>query len=223
MRTVAQVIAATPELSAEIGHSRDLPATVTALLRGEIDVGFGRVHSVGRQDRGRISSRLARLEPVDVVLSTGHPLAGMPGLRPADLRDSVLWSPASLGKLDFLPRFATHFAIPAQDGAANLGLDHLIRHIRANPRHFTLLPADIPLPKDAGVRPVPLTSPTPLYAWSLIWHSQHQHPLLSTLLLRFAWIGQERRWLEYDPARDWLPADDHAELHRPEHAARAPA
>ena len=144
-------------------------------------------------------------------------------LRPADLRDSVLWSPASLGKLDFLRRFATHFAIPAQDGAANLGLDHLIRHIRANPRHFTLLPADIPLPKDAGVRPVPLTSPTPLYAWSLIWHSQHQHPLLSTLLQRFARIGQERRWLEYDPACDWLPVDDHAELHRPEHAARAPA
>ena len=224
MRTVAQVIAATPELRAEIGHSRDLPATVTALLRSETEVGFGRVHPVGQQDRIRISSRLARLEPVDVVLSTGHPLAGHPGLRPADLRDSVLWSPASLGRLDFLRRFAAHFAIPAEDGAANLGLDQLIRHIRANPRHFSLLPADIPLPKDAGVRPVPLTSPTPLYAWSLIWHSQHQHPLLSTLLQRFAQIGQKRRWLEYDPARDWLPADDHAELHRLEHvAARPPA
>ena len=79
MRTVAQVIEATPELRAEIGHSRDFPATVTALLRSETDVGFGRVHPVGQQDRERISARLARLEPVDVVLSTGHPLLACPG------------------------------------------------------------------------------------------------------------------------------------------------
>jgi hypothetical protein len=34
MRTVGQVIAGTPEFSTEVGLSRDLPATVTALLHG---------------------------------------------------------------------------------------------------------------------------------------------------------------------------------------------
>ena len=114
-------------------------------------------------------------------------------------------------------RFADHFGIAVTDGGVNLGLDHLISHVRADRRRFSLLPADIPLPGDAGVRPVPLADPTPLYAWSLIWLSQDRHPLLSTLLRRFAETGLRRRWLEYDAARDWLPAHDQAELRRLEH------
>ena len=42
-------------------------------------------------------------------------------------------------------------------------------------------------------------------------------PLLRTLLRRFAETGLQRRWLEYDAARDWLPAQDQAELQRLEH------
>ena len=222
-RAIGQVIANTPQIRAEIGHSRDLADAVTSLLRGDIDVGFGRVHPVGDKGQERITSRLARLEPVDAVLSTEHPLAGRPVLHPADLRQSILWSPAALGKLDFLRRFAGHFGIPAEDGTANLGLDHLIGYIRSDHRRFSLLPADIPLPEDAGVRSVPLVGPTPLYAWSLIWCGQDQHPLLSTLLRRFAEMGHQRRWLEYDPARDWLPAHDRAGLHQLEHVrARRP-
>src|SRR5690349_386716 len=34
------------------------------------------------------------------------------------------------------------------------------------------------------------------------------------LLQRFAEIGNRKRWLEYDPARDWLPRHDYAELSR---------
>jgi len=57
----------------------------------------------------------------------------------------------------------------------------------------------------AGVRSVPLTEPTALYAWSLIWRSDDQHPRLEALLQRFDETGCQRRWLEYDPDRDWLP------------------
>ena len=91
-----------------------------------------------------------------------------------------------------------------------------------NRRRFSLLPAEIALPGDAGVRSVPLAGPTPLYAWSLIWLSQDRHPLLRTLLRRFAETGLRRRWLEYDAARDWLPAHDRAELRRLEHMTAHP-
>jgi hypothetical protein len=155
-------------------------------------------------------------------VSTEHPLAGLSVLRPADLRESILWSPTALGKLDFLRRFADHFGIATEDGAVNLGLDHLIRGVRADRRRFSLLPAEIALPGDAGVRSVPLAGPTPLYAWSLIWLSQDRHPLLRTLLRRFAETGLRRRWLEYDAARDWLPARDQAELRRLEHMTAHP-
>jgi hypothetical protein len=123
MRTVGQVVAALPGLSTEIGHSRDLPAAVTALRRGEIDMGFGRVYPAGEHGQDRIASRLARLEPVDAIVSTEHPLAAQPVIRPADLRESILWSPTALGELDFLRRFADHFGIAVCDGAVNLGLD----------------------------------------------------------------------------------------------------
>jgi len=214
MRTVGQVIAGLPELSTEVGLSRDLPAAVTALLHGEIDAGFGRVHSLAEHRDERLSTRLTRVEPVDAILPAEHPLAGRPEIRPADLRDSTLWCPAALDRLDFLRHFADYFGIAAEEGGANLGLDHLVDRIRAAPRRFSLLPADIPLPGGAGICPVPICDPTPLYAWSLIWHSQDQHPLIGVLLQRFAEIGNRQRWLEYDPARDWLPADDHAELKR---------
>ena len=62
MRTVGPVVAAMPGLSTEIGHSRDLPAAVTALRRAEIDMGFGRVYPVGERGQDRMASRLARLE-----------------------------------------------------------------------------------------------------------------------------------------------------------------
>lgn len=212
MRTVGQVITGTPELRTEVGLSRDLPAAVTALLHGEIDAGFGRVHSLGEE--GRLSTRLTRIEPLDAILSAGHSLAGRPAIRPADLRDSSLWCPAALNRLDFLRHFADEFGIVTEEGGANLGLDHLIDRIAAEPGRFSLLPAEIPLPEGAGVRQVPLSHPIPLYAWSLIWRSQDRHPLLDALLRRFAEIGRRSRWLDHDPARDWLPAHDFAELAR---------
>ncbi len=220
MRTVGHVLAEAAGLSAEAGLSRDYPAAVTALLRGEIDVGFGRVHPPGRSSEAQLTTRLARLEPVDAIVSTEHPLASRPELHPADLQESRLWCPAAPDRLDFLQRFADHFGLAAEHSGANLGLDHLIDRIRADPRRFSLLPADIPLPGGTGIRSVPLTAPTPLYAWSLVWRSQDQHPMLGALLLRFAEAGSRLRWLEYDPGRDWLPAHDHEEFRQLGHRVR---
>ncbi|MFC6929244.1 LysR family transcriptional regulator [Actinomadura yumaensis] len=42
MRTLAQVAGRAGELT--LGHGRDLPSVTTALLRGDIDAAFGRVH-----------------------------------------------------------------------------------------------------------------------------------------------------------------------------------
>lgn len=67
--------------------------------------------------------------------------------------------------------------------------------------------------------------PTPLYAWSLLWRGDGGpayggpggggpggggHPWLDALLEAFAAEAGRSRWLEYAPARDWLPAPDSA-------------
>jgi DNA-binding transcriptional LysR family regulator len=210
MRTFGLIVEADPELPAEVGQSRDQQAAVTALLRGELDAAFGRVHPAGELGPGQLSSRIVRLEPADALLADGHPLAGRPQLTPDLLRDSgsVLYCPAAVGRLDFLARFAQSFGITARDGGANLGLDHLLDRLRAEPGTFTLLPAEIAVPAGTGIRQIPVAGPVPLYAWSLIWRGQDDHPLLRTLLDRAVALGRQRRWLDHDPARDWLPPPD---------------
>ncbi|MEU8514473.1 LysR family transcriptional regulator [Kitasatospora sp. NPDC048722] len=221
MRTVAQALDGAPGLEVDPVPGRDLPSVAAALLRGESDAGFGRVHPLPDGRDAGLTHRLVRLEPVDVLLSAGHPLAGRDVLRPADLRGSVLRYPAAVDRLDFLTRFADRFGIEERAGSTNLGLEHFVEQVRAAPGCFSLVPADVPLPDRPGVRTVPLVEPTPLYAWSLLWRTESgpgdgaaadQHPRLQPLLRAFAEEARRSRWLEYDPARDWLPGPDEAAL-----------
>jgi DNA-binding transcriptional LysR family regulator len=205
MRTVARVLDALPDLDVEPGAGRDLPSVAAALLRGEIDVGFGRVHRLPEHLDTGLTHRLVRLEPVDVLVGPDHPLADATELRPADLRDSVLWCPAEVARLDFLRQFADDFGITERVGGPNLGLPHFLSRLRTEPRAFSLFPADCPPLDDPGVRAIPLVDPTPLYAWSLIWRDDQRHPQLDALLGAFTEVASGSRWLEYDPEHDWLP------------------
>ncbi|MEV5176980.1 LysR family transcriptional regulator [Streptomyces flaveolus] len=185
-----------------LGHGRDLPSVTAALLHGDTDAAFGRVHPPLHSG---LAHRLVRLEPVDAVLAVDHPLASEPALRPDQLRDSVLWAPGPLDRLDFLHQFADRFAIRNSATSVNLGLAHFLAEVAAEPRRFSLLPADVPLPDVPGLRSVPLVHPTPLYAWSLLWRTGARHPGLPGLIAACAARAGRSRWLEYDPARDWLP------------------
>ncbi|MET9859525.1 LysR family transcriptional regulator [Streptomyces smyrnaeus] len=207
MRTLAQVVGGTGELT--LGHGRDLPSVTTALLRGDIDAAFGRVHP---PLPAGLAHRLVRLEPVDAVLSENHPLAAEPALRPDQLRGSMLWAPGPLNRLDFLHRFADRFGIQNTATSVNLGLAHFLAEVMEEPRRFSLVPADVPLPEVPGLCSVPLVDPTPLYAWSLLWCTGNGHPGLDSLTAACAGEAGRRRWLEYDPASDWLPEPPTSDL-----------
>ncbi|MEU8551672.1 LysR family transcriptional regulator [Streptomyces roseoverticillatus] len=200
MRTLAQVAGRAGDLVP--GHGRDLPSVTAALMHGDIDAAFGRVHP---PLHAGLTHRLARLEPVDAVLSKEHPLAAEPALRPDQLRGSVLWSPGALDRLDFLHQFADRFGIRDRAASVNLGLAHFLAEVAASPDRFSLLPADVPLPEVPGLCSVPLVDPTPLYAWSLLWRTGNDHPGLHSLTAACATEAGRSRWLEYDPAHDWLP------------------
>ncbi|MEV5242786.1 LysR family transcriptional regulator [Streptomyces cinnamoneus] len=204
LRTLAQVADRAGDRAGELvpGHGRDLPSVTDALLHGDIDAAFGRVHPPLHAE---LAHRLVRLEPVDAVLSADHPLAAEPALRPDQLRGSVLWAPGALDRLDFLHQFAERFGIRDRAASLNLGLAHFLAEVAQDPHRFSLLPADVPLPEVPGLRPVPLVDPTPLYAWSLLWRRGNEHPGLTGLTAACATEAGRSRWLEYDPARDWLP------------------
>ncbi|WP_327070875.1 LysR family transcriptional regulator [Kitasatospora sp. NBC_01250] len=200
MRTLAQVAGRAGELV--LGHGRDLPSVTTALLHGDIDAAFGRVHP---PLPAALTHRLVRLEPVDAVLSADHRLATEPALRPEQLRDSLLWAPGPLERLDFLHQFAERFGIRHRSASVNLGLPHFLAEVAEEPHRFSLLPADLSLPQVPGLRTVPLVDPTPLYAWSLLWPAGGGHPGLAGLVAACTAQAAQHRWLEYDPRNDWLP------------------
>jgi len=213
LRTVREVLDADGGPQVEVGPGRDLPGAAAALVRGEIGAGFGRYHRWGDETEERVlAHRLVRLEPVDAVLPAGHPLAAEGSLRPTQLGALRLVPPATAARLDFLGRFAEQFGIALLPGEANLGLDYLLERVRTVPDGFTLLPAELPLAPGSGLVVVPLVDPTPLYAWSLVWHRERPHPGVAGLLRAFAEVGRSRRWLEYRPGQDWLPEADAAEV-----------
>ncbi|MEU6270717.1 LysR family transcriptional regulator [Saccharopolyspora shandongensis] len=206
MRTIGLVVE--NALGAELGLSRDLVAATTALARGEIDAGFGRVPPLGEE----FEHQVVRLEPVDAIVGPAHPLAGSAELRPADLRGSTIWCPAALDRLDFLDRLTVHFGLDAVAAGVNLGLDHFLDQIRAKPERVAILPSGVPLPENAPLSRVPLTRPTPLYAWSLLWRRGNPSRSLDALRRSCAEAAIQRGWLDYDATRHWLPDADRAAL-----------
>ncbi|GAA2047452.1 LysR family transcriptional regulator [Catenulispora yoronensis] len=211
MRTLRPVLARLPELTVEVGAGRDLPGVADALVRSVADVGFGRVYRQDSDDAVSrdLTHRLVRLEPVDLVVGPGHPLADRSEVRTAELRDAgVLWSPAAVERLEFYVRLVERFGVTTESSPANLGLEHYLEQVAADPRRYAVIPADLELPGRLPVRPIPLVDPTPLYAWSLLWRSSDTHPGIETLLRTFADVAAQRRWLEYRPGQDWLPAAD---------------
>ncbi len=210
LRIVRQVLGDGVEVQVEVGSGRDLPSVAGALVRGEAGAGLGRFHQLADGRSDRLAHRLVRLEPVDAVIAAGHPLARRDALRPADLSPLDLLLPATAERLDFLRHFAQRFSLRTAPGEANLGFDHLLARAREVPDSVVLLPAELPLPPGCGLVPVPLVDPTPLYAWSLVWHRDRPDPGVGELLRGCADTGRRRRWLEYRPERDWLPEADRA-------------
>ncbi|MFC4128513.1 LysR family transcriptional regulator [Nocardia rhizosphaerae] len=205
LRILADLAAAPTAPPLQPGHGRDLPSVAAALLRGDIDAGIGRVHPPLPTG---LAHRPVRFEPVDVFLGERHPLAEVTALRPDQLAGSALWSPAPLDRLDFLAAFADRFGIRAHRAVPNLGAVPLLSRLATDRDGFLLLPADLGLPVVAGVRAIPLVEPTPLYAWSLLWRTGPEPDQLPALLAALEHTAAQRRWLEVDPARDWLPGMD---------------
>ncbi|WP_323178126.1 hypothetical protein [Streptomyces sp. NBC_00847] len=71
MRTVADAVQALGPVRWEPSPGRDWPSVAEALLRGDTDLGFGRVHPLPDGRDASLTQRLVRLEPVDAVVGGG--------------------------------------------------------------------------------------------------------------------------------------------------------
>ncbi|MQA85966.1 MAG: LysR family transcriptional regulator [Streptosporangiales bacterium] len=216
LRFVEHLTATQPSLQIEPSMRRSVWAAMEALLRGELDVAFGRVHDLGRPWPPALRRRIAQLEPAAVLTSLDHPLSTGPTIRPAELTDSVMWGPPSTTAPEmrrWVERFAQAFEIPLRYRAIGtiLDLNARVEQVREHPTHVFLLPVEAAIPDD-GVRLVPLTDPVLRYPWSVIWRRDDLNPSLARFLRHLSEMGRAEDWTGYDPVRDWTPEPDRADL-----------
>jgi DNA-binding transcriptional LysR family regulator len=203
-----------PALHVDVSMRRSTAAAVDALLRGEIDVAFGRIpDDEGYRLPESIHHYVINLSPEGVLVGAGHPLAHARSIRPADLVHIGLYCPRRGTPPEILGharQFAAKFEIPLDESGDNLGLEHLVAELRESTTAALLCPLDLglALPPASKVRHVAITDPVPLFAWSVIWRRDDRNEALTRLRRGIAHLSKADDWLTWDPARHWLPAAD---------------
>ncbi|MBP2703239.1 LysR family transcriptional regulator [Microbispora sp. RL4-1S] len=166
-------------IAVELSSRRTLTHAVPALLRGEIDLTFGRIH--GQQPRA-LTHRIIRLEPLLVAVDADHPLAALDAVRPADLADYGLWTPTPGSASEwsgFVSRLAQTFGCVLRfPNVDNVTAEEIVARSRgAGPAFLT--GTDVQNPVDPRVRVLDLVDPMPVYPWSLVWRTAERHPLVA--------------------------------------------
>lgn len=220
LRFVEALMSGSSGLQVEPSMRRNVWSAMEALLRGEVDVAFGRPHDIDRPWPGSLRRRVAQLEPAAVVVSTEHPLSRTPTIRPDQLRSNTLWVPPATTSpevLRWFEHFAGHFGLPLRydEIDAVIAPEAVIEQLRDDPTHVRLLPAGTSIPSDR-VRVVPLIDPVPRFLWAVIWRHDDQNPSLARFLNALSEAGREAGWTAYDPRRDWLPDPDLADVRSPQ-------
>jgi DNA-binding transcriptional LysR family regulator len=215
---IGEVTEQAPGQSVEISMRRSLPAAIEALLRGELDLAFGRVQDIGSPWPDQLAHRLIDLSPGYAFMSTRSPLATEPTLRPADLATATLWAihtGTSPEVAAYWRHLAGRFGIPIDSTGNNLGLTQSLT-VLANRPDLVAVTSGPQSPTDRVPHPdviaIPLTSPTPRFPWSMVWRRDDRNHALAELLDRLVKLSTRYGWTAFDPDNDWLPEPDLAGL-----------
>lgn len=194
-----------PELVVEVSMRRNLPQSLTAVQRREIDVATGNVAGLPEHLPADLACELVTATPLAALVADRHALAGYSLLDAAALQQHGLWWPSEPGSVElsqFAAEYATFIGAPLVTGGRNMGLSTLIDTVAADPATVTIVSTDWSLPEHSGTRLVPLR-PTPYYPWYLIWPRTAAHPLVPALRHSLRAAG---RIPDLHAADVWVPA-----------------
>lgn len=209
LRLVRRLVEEEPDLLVNLSMRQSLGAALPALIRGEIDGAFGRVHDLTGFPDEVVAHRLVRLEPVCALVPRGHPLTARGRLRMADLRETGLWMPNHGQESEwqrFVRRVADEFALPLTLSGPVLTEEDFVRRLREHGDMACLGGADASYDYSPDIRCLPLVDPTPVYPWSLVWRRETTHPFVERML-RLS-DDESATWLAYEPGEHWLPQAD---------------
>jgi hypothetical protein len=122
-----------------------------------------------------------------------------------ELAGLTAWMPGNAGDTEWAQYyrfFSADFGVAIDTSGPVFGRDHIMEKIAASPDIFTFA-AKTQLTGNPGVVHLPVTDPTPVYPWSLLWHGLNRHPALPLLIAH-----AQARYRPYDARTQWLPAPD---------------
>lgn len=82
---------------------------------------------------------------------------------------------------DYYTAMAEEFGIQIDSTGPNFGVEHLLDTITDSATLATFVGSRTRVAWPARVRRIPIRHPTPVYPWSLAWHTVNHHPALDKL------------------------------------------
>lgn len=163
---------------------RGLEAAIPALLSGEIDATFA-YHPEALP--AGLASELVCLEPHEIVVGSGHPLADRTVVRVEELRPHTIWIPGIIDGSEwgeFYRELSADLDLTIDATGPSFGLEDLLGTIAESRSLMTFwgerTRAAGLWPR--GLRRLRVEDPGLVYPWSVIWHTSNRHPGLTTLL-----------------------------------------
>ena len=201
---------AAPDVDFRGIYGGGMARTVSRLLAGEIDVGFGRADWMGRRESAALETEIIRFEPLAVLLPDFHALAELSAVPLAALEgheiDVNIDDPASPEWTDLsrqLLALANARAVAAHPTA--IGVEEASHHLRRQ---------GLPILTGVDMAEVPggvvraIVEPTVMFPWSIVYRRGSEvEPGVASLLQAARTTSQAERWL--DRSEDtWLPAPE---------------
>ena len=201
---------AAPDVDFRGLYSGGMAKTLSHLLAGEIDVGFGRADWTGRRESAALEAEIIRFEPLAVLLPDDHALAGLDVVPLAALEgleiDVNIDDPASPEWTDLsLQLLALAKARPVAAHPTAIGVAEASHHLRRQglPILTGLDMADVP---GGVVRAI--VDPTMLFPWSIVYRRGSEvEPGVAALIEAARSTSQAEGWLDR-PEDAWLPAPE---------------
>jgi DNA-binding transcriptional LysR family regulator len=166
---------------------RPFDDAVAAIVDGSIDAAFRAVTMPGRRLPHDVRSLRVVDEPLQLLASPDHALAGRATIAMADLSGYRIWMPGAVAGTEwraFYDELASTFDLTIEATGPNDGTEALFDAIADSPGLATIVGGSTRLvwPTRYGLRRIPLVDPTPVYPHSLLWRAENRHPVLRALV-----------------------------------------
>ncbi|MCG8915728.1 LysR family transcriptional regulator [Actinokineospora sp. PR83] len=186
----------------DVVTSDGLRTARSTLKAGTVDAAFARV----TVPLDGVRSTPVHLEPMEVLVGTGHPWAGRGAVTMADLAGVTAWMPGNeRGSewAEFWEVVGAEFGVRIDTTGPNFGYEHMVAAVAASTDRISFIGEQCRMPEHPGVVRLPVHPPRPAYPWSLLWHRHNRHAALPGLVAHV-----RAGFRPQDPAQVWLPDAD---------------